>query len=485
MGKEANDRLYTHDEVQRMIADAVDRAIAPLLERISQQQTLIEQQQEQIKQLEAKIARLTRDSRTSSKPPSSDVITPKSKPKRGKRKPGGQKGHPKHERELFPPNQIDGFYEYELTDPKGLKPLSGPAGWRVVQRIEFLDKPYRITEHRARRYVHVKTGRIVTAALPQELRHGGLLGPRMTAFVAYLKGAGHLSYRAIQYFFDEVMGLPLSVGLFAKAIKKSTAALQASYEELLAVLPRQPVLGIDETGHRHDGSRCYTWCVHAPGPDGLTCFVIDPSRSSRVVKELIGEDYQGVVICDYYSAYRKCLADMEGLTVQFCWAHLVRDVKFVAEFPDKVTQRYGLKVLAIVRKMFKLLARQAKLTIKGFGRSLNNLRKDLLKAIRAVPERHEARLIAKRFQKHGKSYFTFMDHDNVDPTNNRTEQKIRFVVIDRKVTQGTKGEVGWQWCQSIWSTIATCRQRDKSVFQFLIDAINAQVNKQIAPSLLD
>ena len=84
----------------------------------------------------------------------------------------------------------------------------------------------------------------------------------------------------------------------------------------------------------------------------------------------------------------------------------------------------------------------------------------MLKAIHAVLERHEARKIAKRFQKHGKPYFTFMDHKEVDATNNRTEQKIRFVVIDCKITQGTKGEVGWQWCQRIWSTIATCRQRD-------------------------
>ncbi len=51
-------------------------------------------------------------------------------------------------------------------------------------------------------------------------------------------------------------------------------------------------------------------------------------------------------------------------------------------------------------------------------------------------------------------------------------------------TQGTKGEIGWQWCQRIWSTIATCRQRGKSVYQFLLDAINARLNNSPAPSLI-
>jgi len=410
--------------------------------------------------------------------------SPKGKNKK-KRKPGGQKGHPKHERALLPPEQVDEAYEYELADTTGLRPLSGKNGWRIVQRIELANKPYRVVEHRARRYVQVSSGRIVTTALPDDVRHGGLLGPKLTGLIAYLKGPCHLSYRSIELYFQEVMGLNLSVGVLAKAVAKATEALAEPYEELLSMLPRQPVLGIDETGHRHLGQRCWTWCLHAPGIDGLTGFVIDPSRGSGVVKELIGDDYAGIVICDYFSAYRKCLADMDDLTVQFCWAHLVRDVKFLAEHPDKVTQRYGIKVLKPVRKLFQLLARRTELTVAGYRRSLDRLRRAVRQAIRRAPNRLECWNLAQRFRKHGKSYFTFMDHDGVDPTNNRTEQKIRFVVIDRKVTQGTKGAVGWQWCQRIWSTIATCRQRGKSVYQFLLDAIEAHRHNRPAPSLIN
>lgn len=77
--------------------------------------------------------------------------------------------------------------------------MTGDQGWRVVQQIELVEKPYRIVEHRVRRYAKVSTGRIVTAALPEDVRLGGLLGPRLTPQVAYLQGPCHLSYRSIEF----------------------------------------------------------------------------------------------------------------------------------------------------------------------------------------------------------------------------------------------------------------------------------------------
>ena len=63
-------------------------------------------------------------------------------------------------------------------------------------------------------------------------------------------------------------------------------------------------------------------------------------------------------------------------------------------------------------------------------------------------------------------------------------QHIRFVVIDRKVTQGTKGEIGKQWCEQIWTTLATCRQRGKQLYHFLVEAIQANLGiRHCHPSL--
>src|SRR5207244_13575150 len=79
--------------------------------------------------------------------------------------------------------------------------------------------------------------------------------------------------------------------------------------------------------------------------------------------------------------------------------------------------------------------------------------------------------LAKRFREHGAAYFTFVTTPGVEPTNNLAEQAIRFVVIDRHITQGTRSEGGRRWSERIWTVIATCVQQGRSVYQFLSLAI--------------
>ena len=64
------------------------------------------------------------------------------------------------------------------------------------------------------------------------------------------------------------------------------------------------------------------------------------------------------------------------------------------------------------------------------------------------------------------------------------EQRFRFVVIDRKITQGTRGETGRRWCERIWTVLATCAQQRRSAFEFLYDSIVANLRNQVTPLLL-
>jgi transposase len=353
----------------------------------------------------------------------------------------------------------------------------------TLQQVELAAKLFEVTEHRARLYQHRLTGEVVAAPLPDEVRRAGLVGPRLSALIAYQKGACHMTYRVIATFLGDVIHLPLSTGQLAKIVRKASDALASSYAELQAALPGRKVVNVDETGHPENGQRFWTWGFHAPDPQGFTLFHIDPSRSSEVLKEFLGETFRGVVGCDYHSAYRKFLHDLD-VAMQFCWSHLIRDVKYLATLPDPATRRFGEKLLEQIKRLFRVWHRRAPEPTRRWSREAEGAKRDVLQVARRPPARSEAQNIAERFRRHSEHYFRFLTTPGVEPTNNAMEQRFRFVVIDRKITQGTRGETGRRWCERIWTVLATCAQQGRSAFDFLRDSIVAHFTGQSSPSLL-
>jgi transposase len=464
-------RLFTEDEVRKLIATAVAEAMAPLQRRIAE--------------LEAEVARLRKNSGNSSKPPSSDIVKPpqpnaSQRIGKGRRSIGGQPGHAKHERKPFGPEEVDRVVQCELgvDEAKGLRPLQQ---WRVVQQVELVEKPFVITEYRARLYRDPRSGATVVAPLPAEVVAAGLVGPRLSAAIAFQKAACHMSYTTIQTFWRDLTGLNLSRGHLAKVVRKASSAIRTTYEELRSALAGQDRLGIDESGHKDAGQRRWTWCFRAPR---FTVFHIDPSRGSQVLRTVLGETFGGVIGCDYFSAYHKYMAD-SGATVQFCMAHLIRDVRFLAEQPHVGVARWAEKLLGWLRKLFHTLHRRDQGTAKTFAARMDAIRGGFLQAARHPPSWSEARTLAARFRgRNAEHYFTFLTQAGVEPTNNLTEQAIRHVVIDRRVTQGTRGERGMRWCERAWTVLATCTQQGRRAFQFFHNAIHAHFKSQPAPSLL-
>jgi transposase len=433
--------------------------------------------------LQDQIARLKRDSSNSSKPPSSDIVKPQNKgTRRGrrKRKIGGQKGHPRHERIPFAPDDIGPILPYELS-PKQAQGLIPLEEWFVLQQVDLAQKLYLVTEHRARKYLDPRTGRIVIAPLPVAVKAAGLVGPKLSALAAYQKGDCHMSYTTIQRFWNDVLGIPISRAQLVNVIQKASAAFAEPYAELRAALVQEPYVGADESGHNDWGDQLWTWCFRA---SRFTVFHIDPSRSSDVLKAILTETFGGVVGSDYFSAYRKYMADC-GVLVQFCWAHLIRDIRFLAEHPNKSLAGWGQKLLLWIRKLFDTWHRAEPMTQTWFARAMHRIQRGFLKVVRHAPWRAEAQTLAKRFRgRQADNYFRFLTTPGIDPTNNQTEQAIRHIVIDRHITQGTRGKRGQRWCERVWTMIATCRQQSRRVFAFFCDALNAHFRQETAPSLL-
>jgi len=449
----------------------------------AQLQREVQQLRADNQKLQDQIARLQRNSSNSSKPPSSDIVKPQKKGtprRRGKRKIGGQPGHPRQERIPFPSEDIDAT-RFHLLPAEQVQDLIPLDDWFILQQVDLVKKLYRVTEHRARKYLDPRTGRIVIAPLPTAVKAAGLVGPNLSALAAYQKGDGHMSYSTIQRFWNEVLGIPISRGQLVNVVQKVSAAFATPYEELRAALVDQPHLGVDESGHKDCGDKLWTWCFRAPE---FTVFHIDPSRSSDVLKAILTETFGGILGSDYFSAYHKYMADC-GVLVQFCWAHLIRDIRFLAEHTDKSLRIWGHKLLPWVRQLFETWHRAASMTAAGFARAMDRIRRGFLTAVRRPPQRGEAQNLAARFRGvEADNYFRFLTTPGIEPTNNQTEQAIRHIVIDRHITQGTRGKRGQQWCQRVWTILATYRQQKRRVFEFFCQALNAHFQRKAAPSLL-
>ena len=464
-------RVFTRKEVDEMIEAAVAKATAPLQERIAA--------------LEAELAKAKKNSSNSSKPPSSDIVKPKKPPRKGgkKRRRGGQPGHEQHLRSPFPPEAVNEFMPYTLDgcpDCGGTLILSRRPP-EVFQQVEITATPTVVTEHQGLAYWCPHCRKFHYAPFPEALVKAGLFGPRLTALVAFMKGVCHASFSTIRKFLRDVVRVPVSRGYLAKLIGKVSESLARAYAELFQRLPGEAVLNIDETGHKENGQRFWTWCFRA---QLYTLFHIDKSRGSKVLVEVLGEEFQGVLGCDYFGAYRKYMREFDVL-VQFCMAHLIRDVKFLTTLPDKKQKAYGERLREALRALFAVIHRREKLSEAGFAKKLQAARVKVLRvATTRVPPGNHAQNLAKRFRRHGEAYFRFITTPGIDPTNNLAEQAIRFVVIDRRITQGTRSEAGRRWCERIWTVIATCAQQGRSVFAFLLESVQAHISGAPPPSLL-
>lgn len=456
--------------------------------------TLVEENQrlqQRIAELERELAKSRKTSSTSSKPPSSDIVKPHNTPQApsifGSRNPGGQPGHPKHERPEFSPEELTGITEYTLSSCPNCGGDLTPSEQapRVIQQVEIMEIPIQIEAHRGLAYWCPNCQRLHYAPFPVTVSKGGLCGPRLTALVAYMKGACHASFSTIRKFLRDVVQVKVSRGYLRTLIAKVSDALEPAFDELLRALPEQDVLNIDETGHKDNGQRFWTWCFKA---SMYTLFRIDTSRGSQVLLDVLGEEFDGLIGCDYFSAYRKYMRLNDKVEVQFCLAHLIRDVKYLMTVPDADTRCYGECLREELRHLFSIFhqGQEQEWSPSTFQRTLEVSRDRLIAlATTRVPSSADAQNMAKRFTTHGDSFFQFITYqDWIEPTNNLAEQAIRFVVIDRRITQGTRSQAGREWCERIWTVMATCTQRGLDVCDFLYRSLCAHWNQSAGPSLL-
>lgn len=212
--------------------------------------------------LKGEVARLKKTPINSSLPPSSQhphAKPPRDSKNKKKRKRGGQKGHPKHERALVPTDQCD---EVVPLKPENCRrcgeELSGADGQPLRYQVWELPeiKPI-IIEYQRHRLRCAGCGETTCASLPPEVQ--GQSGPRLVAFVALLMASFRQSKRRAAHFLTTVLNTPCSAAWTVNLQNQATLAARPAYEELAAALPDQSHLGGDETPMKQGNQKTWLW----------------------------------------------------------------------------------------------------------------------------------------------------------------------------------------------------------------------------------
>ena len=313
----------------------------------------------------------------------------------------------------------------------------------------------------------------------------------MLSMIGWLKSRAHCSYSTIAVWMSDVLQVHVSRGYLAKLCNGTiSASLADAHDELKQAIPEQPQLGSDESSLKNNGKKNWIWCITAPL---FTLFHIANSRSRSVLEELIGTDYDGFLHFDYFSANCSFAWNFD-MKAQYCWAHLIRDIRFLLKHPDKKTKAWAKQLLDRSRRLFSAWHHRDEMTDAGFHRSMITHRERFLEIVRKPPDSKEAANLTERFlivelvdgdsYDMSQDYFRFMFASGVEPTNNRSEQQMRHCVIDRRITQGTRSEAGQRYHERMWTAIATCDKQGRSFFHFLHESLTAKLTGMEPPSLL-
>ena len=464
---------------KRRIAE-LEAQLARRDERIVELEKEIAELKQTVLRLTEQIAKLSKNSSNSSKPPSSDIVKPpKGRRSKKRRRQGGQPGHPGVNRSPFTSDQID----QTLPLPAGACDCGCRRRGKKLDQVrmhqfaELRDDPLIVTEYRLHGYVCPRCGLIVWAKLPDGVIEGQLFGPRLQALIGYMKGSLHASYSGLEAFCGEVLNINVARSHLCNVIKRVNEALADPYEELKEHIPTEPVLNIDETGWKDKGIKYWAWVFCTPL---VSFFWVAKSRSSKVLKEILGETYNGTIVSDFFGAYIKYANKLQ----QFCLAHLIRDIKFLTTLPNKNDKAFGEALLLQFKNLFRFWHQRDKIPKDQFDRRMLRIKKRVLTLAQQEGLPAKSATLAKRLCKHGDAIFRFLFDPAVPPTNNGGEQSIRQLVIDRRITQGSRSLMGRQWNARIWTVLDTCRKQGRSAWQFLQNALSAYYFQSPIPSLL-
>jgi transposase len=297
----------------------------------------------------------------------------------------------------------------------------------------------------------------------------GQFGVNVVAQATLSKYEYRLPHRKIADRFEQLHGLKLSPASAWRATERAARAGRCEYEQIRAQIQQADVVHVDETGHKLDGEQIWIWTFRT---DQHTLYAVRASRGSDVPEEVLGEDFDGTIVCDGWTAYPAFSRDL-----QRCWAHILREAEDVADDHEEAEPIYRtLKQMYVglqswletdpserQRVQMKKLARTGLETLIG----------------RSVNDRPVATLLGK-IEGGLNHWLTFVGEPAVSPTNNAAENALREPVILRKLIGTLRNERGMFVHETVLSLLATWSQQGLNPYDQLQRIVRD--NEMISPT---
>jgi transposase len=425
--------------------------------------------------------RLGQNSSNSSRPPSSD---PPQAPKRAARersgrKPGGQPGHEGHHRPMVPDPDQTLVHPPERCDGCGGDLTDGElVGDPVCHQVwELPAVVCVVTEHQRFRRRCACCGKLTLADVPAGTP-AGAFGPNLCATVVGL--AAHMSREEVAKFVTDNFGCPTTAASVEAICKRASDALGGAYDELADAVAAQPVVHMDETGWRWPGLRRWAWLAST---DQIAVYHLTHTRSGQVARDMLGEDFQGVLISDRYSGYNW----LDPAQRQVCYSHLLRDFQALADRGGRIAKlgRALKQTAGEIIAAHRAHETQGRLVAWHEPEllDLHDRLMDLLERGARMRDDKTSRFCGSLLDL-WPALWNFTETRGVDPTNNRAERALRFAVLLRKRSGGTRSDHGDRFIERMLTARETCRLQGRNLHDYLLATITAALHGQPAPTLL-
>ena len=388
------------------------------------------------------------------------------KPPKKKKKAGGQPGHQGTSRPK--PERIDKTVEHRLECcPDCGGPLQRGEGEkstrsRVIEDIPETIQP-EITEHvihrdycpSCKKQVEPK----VESALPK-----ATLGNRVLILTAYWHYLLGMTISQIRDTLNYHLHFQITKGGLIQKWHQLQTILMEWDMALGKEVQESAVVHADETGWRVNGQTHWLWCFTSAD---TTFYMVDRSRGSPALKKFFQEEFNGVLVTDFWASYNAVLC----LEHQCCLFHLLNEL-------EKVNQRnrseewkeFSKKLKRLIKDAIRLRACED-FTPERYKSRIDRFYERLLDLALASYTDKDTRRLAKRLEKYRDELLVFLTHPNVPSDNNHGEREIRMAVIMRKMSYGNRSEDGALTQSVLMTVLRTLKRRGYNPIVTLVSAL--------------